>query len=56
MKKLLYLIVLLGLTSCYEYRKLPNTQRIRKIDVRKAMKYSSWKYNNKFNYRTSLTY
>ena len=29
------------LCSCYEYRKFPNTKRVTKRDVRKAMKYST---------------
>lgn len=45
MKKLIYLIVAVAtLSSCYEYRKLPNVKRVKKRDVRKAMKYSSAEY------------
>lgn len=58
MKKLIYLCLLLGVTSCYEYRKLPNTKRVKKSDVRKAMKYSTWQYDNRAvnSHRTSYHY
>jgi len=42
MKKLIYLIIAVAtLSSCYEYRKLPNTKRVKKSDIRKAMKHST---------------
>lgn len=47
MKKLIYLIIAVAtLSSCYEYRKLPNTKRVKKRDVKKAMRYSTWVYQN----------
>lgn len=45
MKKLMAIITLLIMaSSCYEYKKLPNTKRVTKRAVRKAMKYSTWEY------------
>jgi len=39
------LIVLIAyLSSCYEYRKFPNTKRVTKREVKKAMKYSTSAY------------
>jgi flagellar biosynthesis protein FlhB len=39
------LIVLIAyLCSCYEYRKFPNTKRVTKREVNKAMKYSTSEY------------
>lgn len=47
MKKLiLFIVAIATLTSCYEYRKLPNTKRPTKREVKKAMNYSTWEYNN----------
>ena len=46
------LILLIAyLCSCYEYRKFPNTKRVTKREVNKAMKHSTSEYsmpNNKF--------
>jgi flagellar biosynthesis protein FlhB len=39
------LIVLIAyLCSCYEYRKFPNTKRVTKREVNKAMKHSTSEY------------
>jgi len=47
------LIVLIAyLSSCYEYRKFPNTKRVTKREVNKAMKHSTSEYEipkHKFN-------
>jgi hypothetical protein len=44
---ILLLIVVISFSSCmYEYRKLPNTKRVTKREVRNAMKYSTWEFNN----------
>ena len=57
MKKLIYFIIAVAtLSSCYEYRKLPNTKRVKKRDVRKAMKYSTWQYNNAIPKQHSTTF
>ena len=57
MKKLLYTIIAVTtLSSCYEYRKLPNIKRVKKRDVRKAMKYSSWEYNNRIDKPHNTTF
>ena len=40
------LIVLIAyLCSCYEYRKFPNTKRVTKREVNKAMKHSTSEYS-----------
>jgi len=46
MKKLIYFIIAVAtLSSCYEYRKLPNVKRVTKRDVKRAMKSSSSEYH-----------
>lgn len=48
MKKIIYLIIAIAtLSSCYEYRKLPNTKRVTKRQVKQAMKYSTWQYEHR---------
>jgi flagellar biosynthesis protein FlhB len=44
------------LSSCYEYRKFPNTKRVTKRDVRKAMKFSTSEsyISNKSIYNNSV--
>jgi hypothetical protein len=44
MKKLLLIIAIATLSGCYEYRKLPNVKRVKKSDIRKAMKHSTSSY------------
>jgi hypothetical protein len=58
MKKLLLIIAVASLSSCYEYRKIPNVKRVKKSDVRKAMKYSTWQYSTpkQNTYNTSYHY
>jgi len=44
---ILLLIIVTSFSSCmYEYRKLPNTKRVSKREVRKSMKYSTWEFSN----------
>lgn len=59
MKKLIYTIIAVAtLSSCYEYQKLPNTKRVKKRDVKKAMKSSSSEYYQPHykNYQTSFQF
>jgi uncharacterized protein YqhQ len=46
--KIIAVVILLTyiLSSCYEYRKLPNIKRVKKREVRKAMRYSTYEYQN----------
>lgn len=48
MKKLIYIIIAIVTLSscCYEYQKIPNVKRVKRKDVKRAMKYSSWQYSN----------
>lgn len=44
---LILLIVVTSSSSCmYEYRKLPNTKRVTKREVKKSMEYSTWEGGN----------
>ena len=59
MKKLLLLIIAVAtLSSCYEYRKLPNVKRVKKRDINKAMKHSTSSYPmpRQSTYNTSYHY
>ena len=58
MKKLLLIIAIASLSSCYEYRKIPNVKRVKKSDVRKAMKHSTSSYEmpKQSIYNTSYHY
>ena len=58
MKKLLLLIAIATLSGCYEYRKLPNVKRVKKGDVRKAMKHSTSSYEmpKQSTYKVSYHY
>jgi hypothetical protein len=48
MFRIIAVVILLAyiLSSCYEYRKIPNIKRVTKRDVRKAMKYSTSESNS----------
>lgn len=46
-------ILIAYLSSCYEYRKVPNIKRVKKREVKKAMKYSTSDYQT---YRQSIKY
>lgn len=58
MKKIIYLIIAVAtLSSCsYEFAKYPNTKRVKKKDVKKAMEYSSWEYDARPTQPYNTTY
>ena len=57
-KLLLFIISVTTLCSCYEYRKLPNTKRVKRSDLNKAMKHSTSNYEmpRQSTYNVSSSY